>query len=1748
MILQDTANAETTNAYQNYISGRDSTGLETWWVGEGSPSGKVVGLYASRPGYDLYLGAGGAEGLRVASTGNVGIGTTAPGSKLEIGTNASASTPTLLGLYNSSNAANSGSSLSFFIADGSSNKDEFANISTVVKNGLNGSEDAFFSIKTIVDGILTDRLVINDAGNVGIGTTIPSDKLHVVGSAKISTLASAGTRCVHADSNGVLSVTGSDCGSGSGSVTGVSASGAILSSGGTAPVITLDYDNATVGINGSNKLIVKSGGITDTQVGTGIDAAKLNTGVVSNAEYNFLDGVTSAIQTQLNAKQSSITTGTTAQYLRGDLSLSTFSNDVLGTLLTGYSASNATILSTDSVLIGFNKAQGQITNIATNYIPKTGGTLSVGTINGVPTPVLADDVVNKGYVDSSVASASTALWSLAAGNIYRSTGNVGVGTTAAGAKLDVRDTGNYSGEGNSFYVSNGATTPPKIVQMGYDNTIDAGFIRAFHSATGTKNLVLQPTGGNLGIGTTVPNPAAISSWAPVVTVGPISTDKAAIVELQTNTNSTSTGAGALVVRNTNSGSAETRLGQIQVSTDAALNSGVISFHTTNAGTISERMRISASGNVGVGTTIPAKKLHVGGDIQFDGLETSTLKKQYTFNIPHADAIAGNSMKYTFSQYFSGKIKVYTQRNTDAGAGLYYEADVQFDTNNATSPYTPQFQFVRESKNNASNGLSVQVYIDDHTGVDANSTMTVKMSHTGNSYAYYVEFDCLCTTPTALYDTSAAVGTLKTPELTESSSGIAIGTTSPVNKIHINDTNAGIRLTSATTGQTTADGIFIGNDGTDKFVLAQKENQPMIFETNSTERMRLQPSGGLSVGTNPTNALSFDLQLDKFFSIWSADENESYLLHNTYYSAGWKYRESTAGAGATVVNMGGGRFSVATAVDGTQDATITWLQGLHIDSAGLVGLGTTTPTSKLHVFGVNADIGMNSSDVNAVGLLSNGAGRGSSRQAIYFNSDGSASLNDMYLGSAYELVDGVSSAAPTFKNAGSASVVPNIMAIGHNGFRFMSGSVAAVGTALTPTETMRLTSSGNLGIGTTTPGSKLHVQTNTGGVVGQFYYGQANDDLGAATQSNTLLLLRDITYATTGGKSNSQILWSDANSYENAAIGVEHNAFNNGSSSLTFSTAPNNAGAVERMRINSSGNVGIGTTPPSGILNTRSTSGIYIDRTENSASIANHLVFRRGTGAGNFSSISTTGDAANGTSDLLLATDGVERFRVTASGNVGIGTTTPLSRLELASINSGATLDSGEAFFRIKNTTTAANARFGLGFVAGDSSNPGATIAAKQLNSNGGASLLFTTRNTAGTHTDRMFLDSEGNVGIGTTTPLANLHVRSLGTMAYSGTATKGLFLTTPDAAGSTNYTGIAISAPYATGTAMEGVMRMNRGSSDIYNGMEIGSITNHPLRFITNASTENGQERMRILANGNVGIGTITPTSKLQVIGGEIQIPRSIYGFKTGNYGSYQEIETAAGNFGAGATALMQNAIYDNTDARWEFLTSAHGGRATMFGSHIGNFMFQTASGGAAAGDPITWNERMRIDNSGNVGIGTTAPAHPLHVIGTAGLSTGTAWTNTSDRRLKDIHGAYEYGLDEILKLDVVKFSYKANNPLGLPSDREIVGFVAQDVEKVIPEAIVRRDDGYLELNVDPIHWAGINAIKELNTIVAKNVEMFMVMHKGLEARVSEAERKIASLDEKNKKLEHKVEKLEKQNQELREAICAINPRAKICR
>ena len=95
--------------------------------------------------------------------------------------------------------------------------------------------------------------------------------------------------------------------------------------------------------------------------------------------------------------------------------------------------------------------------------------------------------------------------------------------------------------------------------------------------------------------------------------------------------------------------------------------------------------------------------------------------------------------------------------------------------------------------------------------------------------------------------------------------------------------------------------------------------------------------------------------------------------------------------------------------------------------------------------------------------------------------------------------------------------------------------------------------------------------------------------------------------------------------------------------------------------------------------------------------------------------------------------------------------------------------------------------------------------------------------------------------------------------------------------------------------------------------------------------------------------------------------------------------------------------------------------------------------------------------STNRVGMGMNNPAHRLDVTGTAGLSTGTAWTNTSDKRIKTNVESIKNGLDKILKLRPVSFNYtedylKANPELS--SSKRYNSFIAQEYEEVFPDAV----------------------------------------------------------------------------------------------
>jgi hypothetical protein len=65
------------------------------------------------------------------------------------------------------------------------------------------------------------------------------------------------------------------------------------------------------------------------------------------------------------------------------------------------------------------------------------------------------------------------------------------------------------------------------------------------------------------------------------------------------------------------------------------------------------------------------------------------------------------------------------------------------------------------------------------------------------------------------------------------------------------------------------------------------------------------------------------------------------------------------------------------------------------------------------------------------------------------------------------------------------------------------------------------------------------------------------------------------------------------------------------------------------------------------------------------------------------------------------------------------------------------------------------------------------------------------------------------------------------------------------------------------------------------------------------------------------------------------------------------------------------------------------------------------------------------------------------------------------------------------MQLQPIRYEYKNDNALGINSAGEHVGFGAQAVQKIIPEAVSSNANGYLMVNNDPIMWTMLNAIKE---------------------------------------------------------------------
>ena len=178
--------------------------------------------------------------------------------------------------------------------------------------------------------------------------------------------------------------------------------------------------------------------------------------------------------------------------------------------------------------------------------------------------------------------------------------------------------------------------------------------------------------------------------------------------------------------------------------------------------------------------------------------------------------------------------------------------------------------------------------------------------------------------------------------------VGIGTSSPMVALNIHDsTNARLALTNSSTGQTFPDGFELLATGLDAYIM-NRSNGNLIFTTNNTDRMRITSTGNVGIGTSsPTTTLDVETTIRSKANAATNDSTVGKVsFYNTNASASANPERAYIEAGRQ--NSAWGAYLKFATSTGTSAAT----EAMRIDSSGNVGIGTSSPTSKLQVNGAS----------------------------------------------------------------------------------------------------------------------------------------------------------------------------------------------------------------------------------------------------------------------------------------------------------------------------------------------------------------------------------------------------------------------------------------------------------------------------------------------------------------------------------------------------------------------------------------------------------------------------------------------------------------------------------------------------------------------------------------------------------------------------------------------------------------------------
>jgi hypothetical protein len=811
----------------------------------------------------------------------------------------------------------------------------------------------------------------------------------------------------------------------------------------------------------------------------------------------------------------------------------------------------------------------------------------------------------------------------------------------------------------------------------------------------------------------------------------------------------------------------------------------------------------------------------------------------------------------------------------------------------------------------------------NSGVLQNVTGNISMFTNNVGYlTSYTETDTLATVTGRGATTTSAVTVGTSLSITGPNRTVSM--TSSSNYLHI----------QAYAGSSNGAQLWLGNDNDPGFYV--NANQHFFRGLDSSNKMYIDgTSGNVGIGTtSPSKKLQIGISnaihADEGILLQSpGGYGEGAIYHDYGQSTGvtaFKILNTYSGSQIALSQDGysstgsPGSIRLYTAASGGSNTPV---ERMRITSDGNVGIGTTSPASRFQSNNVST---YNSSTPTGAILASNlAAGNAVIDIGVDANYLGYIQSRNVLNTTPYNLLlnpiggnVGIGVTNPSYKLDvnGSFNFVTSGVYLTYNSgvlyhgdyYQFPSGSYyylyGRTGMGLifgsNNAEVGRFDLSGNLGIGTTSPTAKLHtVGTGIVNIV------QSSNTVSYTQYYNT----------STGTNSTNDGLTVGLN-------GIDAYVFSREAGNLILGTLD-----TERVRITSAGLVGIGTSSPGAKLHVAG-GEIRVDAGQAvTLDIANSMYL---VGASN---------------QLRLYNGGNPVVNITTGGNVGIGTTNPVSKLSIAGPDNASGLGVLElATFGGTNLKLGGNNTYS--WIQSHSSKP------LYINELGNGVIL----NLGG-----------GAVGIGTASPFQQFHITqnmALGLTGGSIGDTNSILFPTVNGTHAGVPNGIYYTKKGNWGGQIDIRTSYDWGYSTDNAKISLNGAAGNGITFSTGASALGSTERVRIDELGNVGIGTTSPSATLDILTGSSESSGNSFSFTGYNSKTYVSISKVG---------FIRSRASDLNGANMHFLDN--GGTTRM--EIAVNTTSMTWYSHALATDFLVFQH-----TTGNIGIGTTSPSYKLDVTG----------------------------------------------------------------------------------------------------------------------------------------------------------------------